>query len=383
MYSTTMYIFHQITRVLMLDTSGQYFTLRYNPVYAKQLTINKGVDNVLLFEFVNQDEKPVNITGTSFLFRVLNQPGTAILLEQPMVILNGPLGRAKVTLPANMLFDVMGQPASYSIIRSSGNLNQAVFVDAGAGARAPAVIADSVLPQFIPSTPLTIPTTQLESQVSYDGSPYENYPDWAGWAGDYNSNPGWVNYFYQNTEYYSSFIQPRNAVTTIQMYLEGYSGTIKAQWTEDYQGIWRNATESKTYYNHTGVIYMNVIGWYPLLRLAFNNAIWATPNPPGNMASAFAVCIDGELDQLILQNGGSGYIAPPLITILGNGSGASAIAHINDVGTVTGFTITNRGSGYWPIPSGGTNSAQIPVPPSNLGAVVMITTGYVEDLFYR
>jgi hypothetical protein len=361
-------------------------------VYAKQLTINKGVDNVLLFEFVNQDEKPVNVTGTDFLFRVLNQRGTQILVEQPMVILNGTLGRVKVTIPANMLLDITGQPASYSIVRSSGNLNQAVFVDAGAGARAPAVIADGALPQFVPSTPLTIPTTELASQVSYDGSTYENFPDWAG---QYGSNPGWVNYFYQNTEFYSSFIQPRNAVTTIQMYLKGYSGTIKAQWAQDYQSIWRNASESTTYYNYTGVIYMNVIGWYPLLRLAFNNSIWSTPTPPGNAATAFAVCIDGELDQLILQNGGSGYIATPLISILGDGAGASAIAIMSDVyppghpqagigfGSVTGFIITNRGSGYWPIPAGGVNSAQYPVPPANQGAAVLITTGYVEDLFYR
>ena len=63
MYSTTAYIFQQIARVLLLDSSGQYFTARYDPVYAKKLTVNKGVDNVLLFTFVNQNEKPVNVTG--------------------------------------------------------------------------------------------------------------------------------------------------------------------------------------------------------------------------------------------------------------------------------------------------------------------------------
>ena len=70
MYSTQAYIYQQITRVLLIDTgSGETFTYRYNPVYAKQLTINKGVDNVLLFEFINQQEKPVNINGSNFLFR--------------------------------------------------------------------------------------------------------------------------------------------------------------------------------------------------------------------------------------------------------------------------------------------------------------------------
>ena len=55
MYSTQAYIYQQITQVLLMDTgAGETFIYRYDPVYAKQLTINKGVDNVLLFEFINQ-----------------------------------------------------------------------------------------------------------------------------------------------------------------------------------------------------------------------------------------------------------------------------------------------------------------------------------------
>mgnify|MGYP003346625015 CR=1 FL=1 len=128
MYSTTAYIYQQITRVLLIDTGdGETFTYRYNPVYAKRLTINKGVDNVLLFEFVNQEEKPVNITGSSFMFRVVDTTGTTMVLEQPMVILNGPTGRAKVTLSAEQLLEIQAQPANYSIVRTSGNLTEAVF----------------------------------------------------------------------------------------------------------------------------------------------------------------------------------------------------------------------------------------------------------------
>ncbi len=65
MYSTTAYLYQQITRVLLIDTSGGYFTARYDPVYAKQLTVNKGVDNVLLFEFTLPN------TGTHITFRAL------------------------------------------------------------------------------------------------------------------------------------------------------------------------------------------------------------------------------------------------------------------------------------------------------------------------
>ena len=84
MYSTTAYLYQQITRVLLVDTSGGYFTARYDPVYAKTLTINKGVDNVLLFEFINQDQKPVNITGSTFVFRLIDQSGGRLLLVKDM-----------------------------------------------------------------------------------------------------------------------------------------------------------------------------------------------------------------------------------------------------------------------------------------------------------
>ena len=108
MYSTDAYIYQQITQVLTIDTvDGESFIYRYNPVYAKKLTINKGVDNVLLFQFINQEEKPVDITGSTFMFRVINTEGTEILIEAPLVTLNAALGRAKVTLPGNTLLDVL------------------------------------------------------------------------------------------------------------------------------------------------------------------------------------------------------------------------------------------------------------------------------------
>jgi hypothetical protein len=50
--------------VLLIDTgAGETFTYRYDPVYAKRLTINKGVDNVLLFEFINQDQVIIDEDG--------------------------------------------------------------------------------------------------------------------------------------------------------------------------------------------------------------------------------------------------------------------------------------------------------------------------------
>jgi len=394
MYSTTAYLYQQRTQVLVLEVSdcGQYFTARYDPVYAKRLTINLGVDNVLLFALVNQDEKPVNVIGSTFVFRVTNTSGTVMLLEEPMTILNAVTGQIKVTIPASHTLELQAQPASYSITIQRGDLTQSVFTNAQAGARAPLDLVNSVFPQFVPSSPLTIPTTQLTSQVSNDGTNVGNYPGSPYWygAGDgtyYNSR--------LNTLYYSSFIVPRTSMTTVQMDLIGYTGTIKAQWAENYQSLWYNITESTTYYDETRTIHMNIEGWYPLLRLCFNNSVISSPQPPGIPATAYAFCEDGILTSIVVSNGGAGYLAPPKINIIGDGAGATAEAVMSETyppghpqegigyGTVAAINVVTGGSGYWPVPSGGVNPSAYPVPPQNQGAFVAITTGHVVNLLYR
>jgi hypothetical protein len=384
MYSTQAYLYQQLTRVLFIDTGGgETFTYRYDPVYAKRLTINKGVDNVILFEFINQQEKPVNITGSTFIFRAVNTDGDRILVEKVMVILNAATGRAKVTLSAEELLEIQAQPANYSIARTSGNLTEAVFTNAQAGARAPLDIVNSVFPEFVPSAELTIPTVELSSQGSFDGVGYGDYPGGNPyWSGNPTGTGGAYNSLI-NTEYFSSFIEPKNAVTTVQLDLIGYTGTIKAQAAQNYQSVWYNVTESETYLDQTRTIHFTILGWYPLLRLCFNNSVFATPTPPGVPATAYAFVEDGALTQVVVSNGGSGYLAPPKINIIGNGAGATAEATINSTGVVTAITVTGPGAGYWPVPAGGVNTAAYPVPPQNQGAIVAISTGYVVDMLYR
>jgi hypothetical protein len=382
MYSTQAYIYQQITRVLSIDTGvGETFTYRYDPVYAKPLTINKGVDNVLLFEFINQQEKPVNITGSTFLFRAINTAGDRILVEKELVTLSAATGRAKVTLTSAEMLEVLAQPATYSIQRTQpGGLTEAVFTNAQAGARAPVNIVDSVLPQYVPSAPLTIPTLKLTAQASVDGTAWSQYPSNPYWAGNPNGGNYWNSF--TNTEYFSSFIEPTNAVTTVQMTLDGYTGTIKAQAAENYESLWYNVTESTTYLNKTGTIYMNIVGWYPLIRMCFNNSIFAVPDQPSSPAIAFATTTNGVLTGVTVTNGGTGYLAPPKINIIGDGAGATAEATVSG-GVVTGITVTNGGSGYWYLPNAGFGVGYYPTSPTQTGAAVVISTGYVVDLLYR
>jgi hypothetical protein len=386
MYSTQVYLYQQLTRVLLMDTgAGETFIYRYDPVYAKRLTINKGVDNTILFEFVNQEEKPVNITGSTFIFRAINQQGTRLLVEAPVTILNAATGRVKVNLTADQLVEIEAQPASYSIQRTQpqGGYSDAVFVNAQAGARAPVDIVDSVQPKFVPSSELTIPTTELSNQVTYDGTNMDTYP---GGTFYWQGNPNGAGYYtsFINTTFYSSFIEPRGPVTTIQMDLVGYTGTIKIQAAENYQSIWYNVDESITYLNETRTIHRTVVGWHPLLRVVFNNSIFATPDQPGVPAQAYAICGDGQVQSIQLLEGGSGYLAPPKVDIVGNGAGAAAVATINAAGEVTSIDMVSNGSGYWPIPQMPNPGAYpSPLTPNQTGAIVNISTGFVINLLYR
>ena len=359
MYSTTIYLYQQVIRVLLIDTSGSYFTARYDPVYAKQLTVNKGVDNVLLFEFINQDEKPVNITGSTFKFRLLNQTGDRLLLEKDMITLSATLGRVKVVLDTADTIEILAQPGSYSIERTQGNYVQAAFTDANAGARADCNIVDSVFPQFIASQPVTIPTIYGKNAWPQAGP--SSWPDWA-------LNPQPLNAYYL-TEYYSSHINTTGAsMTTIKYDLVHFTGTIKAQAAQDYEALWVDVTNSREFFDETGTFYLNVVGFHPLLRLGINNS-------QGYGASATATVIDGVVSSIVVNNPGTGYVAAPCVQILGNGAGAEAVATgINSSGGVAAITVTNGGSGYLPLNFSGNE---------NQAVTVLLTTGYVTNIFYR
>lgn len=355
MYSTTVYLYQQIIRVLLIDTGGSYFTARYEPVYAQQLTVNKGVDNVLLFEFINQEQKPVNITGSTFVFRLLNQAGDELFVEKNMEILSAPLGRVKVVLNSADTIDIIAQPGSYSIQRSQGSYVQAVFVDDNAGARGNCNIVDSILPQFVPSGECTVP--DLYGKNKYVGAAPGSNPDWARNQNIYNGGQG--------TEFYSSYIPTNDAsLTTIKLELVHYTGTIKIQGADNYESVWYNVTDAREYYDETGAVYFNAVGYHPLLRVALNNSI-------GYGATATATVVDGVVTGLSLTNPGYDYVAAPYVQILGYGAGATAVATV-DTGSVATLTVTNGGSGYVPLQF-----------QSNQMACVVITNGVVQSIQYR
>jgi hypothetical protein len=91
----------------------------------------------------------------------------------------------------------------------------------------------------------------------------------------------------------------------------------------------------------------------------------------GIAATANAVVTDGVVTSVSVTSAGSGYQAPPLITFVGDGAGATATSTIGGSGELTGLTLTSGGSGYRPNPY------------SMLSVGVIISTGHVENIKYR
>jgi hypothetical protein len=160
---------------------------------------------------------------------------------------------------------------------------------------------DSVLPQFVASQPVTIPTINGKNSWPQPGP--QSWPDWA-----LNPQPLSRNYL---TEYYSSYINTTGAsLTTIKYDLDHYTGTLKVQAAQDYESIWVDVTESREYFDESGTFYINVVGFHPLLRLGINNS-------QGYGASATATVVDGVVTGIAVNNAGMGYMAAPYVQILG------------------------------------------------------------------
>ena len=169
--------------------------------------IHKGVDNKLQFQFLNQEQKPVDITGKTITCRILNADGTAVLINKALTPQLPLTGICALELNAAEIEDVPAQKAYYSLEIPVGSFDYPVFVDQNAGARGDMNIVDSVLPSFVPSANITIPTGQPFPNLDQNNSVDNALP---------NANT-----------YYSSVINTQdNPILTIQTSFVEFNGDV-------------------------------------------------------------------------------------------------------------------------------------------------------------
>ena len=244
MYSTQVFIYTQRQIVVLL--SG-YSPRSYMPQYAKPLTLHKGVDNQLQFQFLNQEQKPVDITDKSIVCRIINNTGGEVLLQKALTLQLPATGIAVLELSPSDIDDFDAQKCYYSLEIPVGEFDFPVFVDQNAGARGELNIVNSVLPSFIPSMPVSIPTGQAFPNNNANG----------------NSD--------SNLIYYTSVITTSDSsILTLQAEYSDYYGNIAIEGSTIVDGDWYPIFDD-TYEDVTDTKGYVVEGFHPYIRMQFES----------------------------------------------------------------------------------------------------------------
>jgi len=248
-YTTAVFLYTQRTIVVTLQGSSPR---RFMPVYSKPLQVSKGVDNQLQFQFLNQDQKPVDVTNLEITFRAIDNTGSVILWQQSLTPVFPANGIMQLNISASTLVPITAQQGYYtlSIPSSDGSLNLPVYIDGSAASRGDLYIVNAVLPSVQPSLSVTIPTSQ-------------GFPNIRDYVTDIYTDLAEI------TTFYSSVIETDgNQYLTLQTQYYEYDGyvTIEASCTgnDSWAPVFNVA-----YSNITDTIGYVLEGYYPYVRMAF------------------------------------------------------------------------------------------------------------------
>ena len=100
--------------VLVIDDISTGIITEYRKLYEKNLKAWRGIDNTFAFEIKNGDQKLVDITGYTPVFRAFDEYKQEVLNIQGTP--TGTKGRFDVTVSANDLDIVEGQYLSYVVM---------------------------------------------------------------------------------------------------------------------------------------------------------------------------------------------------------------------------------------------------------------------------
>jgi len=246
-YATSVFYYTQRQIVVLLTG---FSPRKYMPQYAKPLTLHKGVDNQIQFQFLNQEQKPVDITGKEITCRIISYTGNQILIQKALTLQLPATGIASLYLNPADLEDIVPQKAYYSLEIPVGAFDFPVFVDQNAGARGDMNIVNSVLPSFVPSAEISIPT----------GQPFPNL------ASVPNIQLGNADYTYVT----SVFETNDNPVLTIQVNYHEFYGNVVVQGSTIPDGDWY-PIQLHSYANTSATEGYVVKGYHPYIRVSFTS----------------------------------------------------------------------------------------------------------------
>ena len=241
MYSTTVdYYVQKQTVVLYSGTSNR----RYDIVYAKNLTLTKGVTNKIQFELLNQDQKPIDITGKTISFRLIKNDNSLTLIQKQVMPTLALKGLAELTLDGADLLPVDAQMCYYSLVIDESFGTTPIYVSPDALARGTVNVVNAVFPEHIPTIAITIPTHPAPSTIGIN---------------------------FNSSELSTLGQRLFSDIFSLQVRLSDFTGKITVQGSTIQGGDWYNILSPVTYTDTSDTVWFSCEGYHPWVRVRFED----------------------------------------------------------------------------------------------------------------
>ena len=122
---------------------------RNRVVYTNTLQIYKGIDNILKIKVQNADQKPVNITGFSLTFNMVEDyvfANATTVLSTNVTIVNANAGLGTVTISSLNMVQLTAEQYNYNVKINNGTANIAAYVDDNYGAAGQIMVSSAAYP---------------------------------------------------------------------------------------------------------------------------------------------------------------------------------------------------------------------------------------------
>jgi hypothetical protein len=156
-------------------------TTEYRPVYQRELQVYRGIDNVLEFQILNSDQKPIHLNTREVKF-VAFDSHRQLVIDRTAEIINANKGLVKVTITDNDVLNVKQQYLHYNVYIVNDDTSQTLtYTDEHFNANAiiylssrafPGPKASIVIEEFFPqgSVDSVYPSEAISAQPGINGN---------------------------------------------------------------------------------------------------------------------------------------------------------------------------------------------------------------------
>ena len=156
----TSYLYDNKFTVQILDYSDPTIKTRNRPVYQRPIKVYQGIDNPVVVEFKNQDQKLVNLTGYTVQAAIQDPDNTATVSTYAVTFANIANGRGAFTFDAITVSNLEQRfyKLTFKTNKTSDNTERPLYADDNYG-----VPLDlEVLPAYYNAEPFA-------ANITYDG----------------------------------------------------------------------------------------------------------------------------------------------------------------------------------------------------------------------